>query len=173
MRKQRSASAIGFTSHDIYRLEKGLKAAVDKRYYQRLQSVLAVAEGMAATQVCKLTGSSLKSIYNYVNAYLSIHQLTSLCEAPRCGRPVTAPAISDKRIRNALQRNPLQLGYRTTSWSVAVLADYLNRKYSCSIGVDTLRRRMKAMGLRFKRPRYVYVEKDPNRTQKKGRSSGS
>jgi len=173
MRKQRSASAIGFSPHDINQLKKGLKAAVDKRYYQRLQSVLAVAEGLAATQVCKLTGSSLKSIYNYVNAYLSTHQLVSLCEAPRCGRPVTAPAISDKRIKNALQHNPLKLGYSTASWSVAVLADYLNRRYSCSIGVDTLRRRMKAMGLRFKRPRYVYVEKDPNRVQKKGQSSGS
>jgi len=153
MRKQRSSSAIGFTRHAIQRLNKGLKAAVDKRYYQRVQCVLAVAAGMAAAKVCKLTGSSLKSVYNYVNAYLSTHQLYSLCEAPRSGRPVTAIAVSDKRIKNALQCNPLQLGYRTTSWTVAALADYLNKKHSCFIGVDTLRRRMKAMGLRFKRPR--------------------
>lgn len=79
MRKQRSSSAIGFTRHDIQRLNKGLKAAVDKRYYQRVQCVLAVAAGMAAAKVCKLTGSSLKSVYNYVNAYLSTHQLYSLC----------------------------------------------------------------------------------------------
>jgi len=145
-----------------------MKVAADKRYYLRLQVVLAIAQGMAATKICELTGSSLKSIYNYVNCYLSTHQVTSLWDAPRCGRPASASAITDSRIKHALQHNPLKLGYSTTGWTVAVLADYLNKKYHCSISRSTLRRRMKAMGLRYKRPRYVYVENDPNRAQKKG-----
>lgn len=173
MRKQVSPSALGFTHHDKRRLRKAMQAAQDKRYYQRLQSVLAIAEGMAANDVCNLTGSSLKSIYNHVNTYLSTHQTASLCDAPRSGRPLTAPTITDSKIKNALLYNPLTLGYKATSWTVALLADYLNKKYHCSIEIATLRRRMKQMGLRFKRPRYVYVEKDPNRAQKKGQLSES
>ena len=150
-----------------------MKAAKDKRYYLRLQAVLAIAEGMSVRMICELTGSSTKSIYNYVNRYLSTHQVSSLCDAPRAGRPLSAIAITDKRIRNALLLHPVKLGYRVTSWTVAALADYLNKKYQCCIGAYTLRRRMQQMGLRFKRPRYVYVEKDPNRAQKKGLSSES
>lgn len=173
MRKQKTPSALGFTHHDIRRLRKEMKATENKRYYQRLQSVLAMAEGMSASKICELTGSSLKSIYNYVNAYLRTHQVASLCDDSRSGRPVSAPAITNSRIKSALLHHPLKLGYRANSWTVAVLAAYLNKKYQCSISIDTLRRRMKEMGLRFKRPRYVYVEKDPNRTQKKGLSSES
>lgn len=77
MRKQRLPSELGFTCQDIQQLKKEMKAAGDKRYYQRLQSVLAIAEGMSAVTVCELTGSSLKSIYNYVNSYLSTHQVAS------------------------------------------------------------------------------------------------
>ncbi len=43
----------------------------------------------------------------------------------------------------------------------------------CSISARTLRRRMKEIGLRCKRPRYVYSEKEPHRAQKKGRLSGN
>jgi hypothetical protein len=60
------------------------------------------------------------------------------------------------------------LGYHTTVWTVKVLAQHLSLSYGCEIRPFTLYRRMKAMGLRSKRPRYVYSEKDPNRTQKKG-----
>jgi len=173
MRKQKTPSELGFTHHDIRRLRKEMKVTKNKRYYQRLHCVLAMAEGMSASKICELSGSSLKSIYNYVNAYLSTHQVASLCDVPRTGRPISAPAITDIRIKNALLHHPLKLGYRATSWTVAVLATYLNKKYQCTISVDTLRRRMKEMGLRFKRPRYVYAEKDPNRAQKKGLSSES
>ena len=168
MRKQKTPSELGFTHHDIRRLRHEMKVTENKRYYQRLQSVLAIAEGMSTSKICELTGSSLKSIYNYVNCYLSTHQVASLLDEPRSGRPITAPAITNSRIKNALLLHPLKLGYRATSWTVAVLAKHLTEKYKCPISIDTLRRRMKEMGLRFKRPRYVYVEKDPNRAQKKG-----
>jgi transposase len=51
---------------------------------------------------------------------------------------------------------------------VALLAQHLGRKYSCPITARTLRRRMHDLGLCWKRPRYVYADKDPHRAQKKG-----
>jgi hypothetical protein len=54
---------------------------------------------------------------------------------------------------------------------VALLAGHLERRYGCPITARTLRRRMKAMGLRWKRPRYVFSEKAPHLPQKKERLS--
>jgi hypothetical protein len=82
---------------------------------------------------------------------------------------MTAPRITAAHILQHLRGNPLQLGYRTTVWSVKLLAAHLSRQYDCPISPYTLRRRMKAMGLRCKRPRYFYEEKAPHRAQKKGR----
>jgi transposase len=89
-------------------------------------------------------------------------------DAPRSGRPRSAPNITDKRIVAELKRNPLKLGYNTTVWTVEIVARHLSQRYGCEIRPFTLYRRMKAMGLRCKRPRYVYWEKDPHRAQKKG-----
>jgi len=61
------------------------------------------------------------------------------------------------------------LGYNTTGWTVALLAQHLSQKYRCAISERTLRRRLRCLGLRWKRPRYAYATKDPHRAQKKER----
>jgi transposase len=116
---------------------------------------------------------SLQTVYNWLSRYLGRHQVAALEEAPRSGRPPIAKQITKARILRELRRNPLRLGYPTTVWTVELLAHRLSERYQCTISSDTLRRRMRQIGLRCKRPRYFYEEKDPHRAQKKGRLSAS
>ena len=173
MRQQKSPAEFGFNHYDQGRLQKALKTLKDKRTFLRLKAVLLVAQGMRIISVAKLLDKSFQVIYRWVTIYLKHHQTESLYDAPKSGRPISAPGITDKRILRELHRNPLLLGYNTTVWTVAVLAHHLSIGYGCDIAPFTLYRRMKAMGLRCKHPRYVYSEKDPNRAQKKGRLSES
>ncbi len=48
MREQKTPAALGFTHHDTKRRGKAMKKVKDKHTYVRLQSVLSIAEGMAA-----------------------------------------------------------------------------------------------------------------------------
>jgi transposase len=80
-------------------------------------------------------------------------------------RPPTASARS--RYSSNLGSPPSDWGYSTHIWTVALLAGHLERRYGCPISPRTLRRRMRAMGLRWKRPRYVFSEKAPHLPQKK------
>lgn len=171
MRKQKSPEAFGFDRYDKGRLRRALSAITDSRLYIRLKAVLLVAEGMLVTQVARLFDKSRCTVYNWTAQYLQHHRAEALLDAPRSGRPRSASAVTEKRILQALRRNPLQLGYRTTVWTVEALARYLSHRYGEPISAFTLYRRMKAMGLCSKRPRYVYSEKDPHRAQKKGLSS--
>jgi transposase len=173
MRKQKSAEAFGFSYHDRRRLGHALTAAMVSRVYVRLKAVLLVAEGMQVTEVAKLFDKSRCIIYSWIAAYLKAHRCDALQDAPRSGRPLSAPGITDKRILGELKRSPLKLGYNTNVWTVEVLARQLSLRYGCDIRPFTLYRRMKALGLRSKRPRYVYAEKDPHRAQKKGPSCES
>jgi transposase len=168
MRKQKSSSAFGFDRYDKGRLERALAKATDTRLYIRLKAVLLIAQGMQVSEVAKLFDKSRRIVYLWVATYLKEHQPLSLEEGTRSGRPLAAPGITDTRILKELKRNPLKLGYQTTVWTVEVLARHLSCRYGCEIRPFTLYRRMKAMGLRSKRPRYVYSEKDPHRAQKKG-----
>lgn len=83
-------------------------------------------------------------------------------------RPAAAGQVSDELIMEQLQHNPLQLGYHAGTWTVALLAKHLKLCCGLDITEHTLRRRMKQMGLRFKRPRYVYSEKRSQQGAKKG-----
>lgn len=173
MRKAKSPAELGFNRYDAPRLKKALKSTGDKRTFQRVQAVLLVAQGRTTKEVAEIAGVSLQTVYNWLSCYLERHQVSTLEEAPRSGRPTTAKRITAARLLRELQRNPLRLGYRTTVWTVVLLADRLNQLYQCTISPDTLRRRMKQIGLRCKRPRYFYEEKDPHRAQKKGQLSAS
>jgi transposase len=171
VRRPRSVKELGFSGYDIARLRRGLRKAKDKRVYQRVQGVLLVALGRGVSEVAEVSGVSEKAVYGWIGRYLSKHRIESLEDAPRSGRPSVAAKITPVRIVGELRRNPLHLGYRTTVWTVSLLARHLSQRYGCSISTYTLRRRMKSLGLSCRRPRYFYEEKDPHRTQKKGLSS--
>ena len=173
MRISKSPAELGFNRYDVPRLKKALKAVSDKRPFRRLQAVLLVAQGHLINEVSQTIEVSVQSIYHWIGSYLQNHRVESLYEVPRSGRPLAGKSITAKRLQQELGRNPLRLGYRTTVWTVALLARQLNRRYDCSISPRTLYRRMRQMGLCSKRPRYVYSEKDPHRAQKKGPSSGN
>jgi transposase len=168
MRIQKSPKEFGFDRYDKGRLQRGLKRVVDKRTFIRLKAVLLVAQGEPVLSVAKLFEKSFQVIYSWIGVYLKQHKAASLFDAPRSGRPLVAPAITEKPILRELKRNPLKLGYNTTVWTVALLAQQLKNRYGQDIHPFTLYRRMKQIGLHSKRPRYVYEEKDPNRRQKKG-----
>ena len=168
MRKSLSPRELGFNPWDRRRLSQASRHAAEARILRRLQAVLLVAEGHSFAEAAHLTGFSLRTVYHLVARYLHAHQPQDLHDEARAGRPPVAPALTSARILRELHRAPLKLGYRTNVWTVKLLATHLNQLYDCSISPRTLYRRMRQMGLRCKRPRYVYSEKDPHRAQKKG-----
>ena len=173
MRKQKSASAFGFDRYDKGRLSRALAKATNARLYVRLKAVLLVLQGMSVAAVAKFFDKGRRTVYHCITIYLKEHQVRSLEEGARSGRPRSAPDITNEYILAELKGNPLHLGYPTTVWTVEILARHLSKCSGCEIRPFTLYRRMKAMGLRCKRPRYVYSDKDPHRAQKKGRLSES
>jgi len=145
-----------------------LVRATDLRFFRRVQAVLLLARGLSIPEAAQITAAKPNAVYRWLRLYLRTHPADSLRDAPRPGRPRVASRFIDARIVREFRRDPLRLGYNTTGWTVALLAKHLGRKYACPISVRTLRRRMRDLGLRWQRPRYVYADKDPHRAQKKG-----
>jgi len=100
--------------------------------------------------------------------YLRTHRPDSVHDASRSGRPRVARTITDARMVRELRRDPMRLGDNATGWTVSLLADRLQGRYGCALSARTRRRRLRDLDLRWKRPRYIYATKDPNRAQKKG-----
>jgi transposase len=158
-----------FNGTDVRRLRRALGDATELRWFKRLQAVLLVAEGRSPRQAAALVGQPRWSVYHWIKRYRRRRRPQDLSDRPRCGRPCVARSITSARVRRELSRDPLALGYMCTEWTVPLLARHLRRAYRCFISPRTLRRRLKAMGLAWKRPRYVYHPADPHRGQKRGR----
>jgi transposase len=173
MRTAKGPTELGFTRYDRPRLEKALRGATEARDFRRLQAVLLIARGRPIAEVAEITCVSKRSVYVWLRRYLRRHQVEDLTERPRSGRPTSAEAITDDRIRRKLAESPMTLGYSTTTWTVRTLANHMSRTYDCQITEQALRRRMRDMGLCWKRPRYTFSTKDPHRAQKKGLSCGA
>src|SRR5262245_46588450 len=108
-------------------------SAADVRRYRRLQAVFLVALGWAVQEVAQLTTARPWAVYAWLRRYLRTHQPDSLRDAPRSGCPRAAPRITDARIVREWRRDPLRLGYNTTGWTVALLAQHLSQTYDCPI----------------------------------------
>jgi transposase len=172
MRRAQEPSERGFTGHDRQRLRRKLKQAADARTFRRIQAVLLTAEGMPVADVARITASSQSAVYQWVAWYLREHKVEVLTDLPRSGRPPAAERITDARIKRELNRDPLRLGYNALDWTAPLLATHLSTRYDTAISTHTLRRRMRRMGLRWKRPRHAFTGKDPNRAQKKAHLFG-
>lgn len=168
MRKAKSPSERGFDRYDKRRLTRALHHVADARTYRRVQAILLVAQGRTVAEVAQITGAQPWSIYAWVRAYLQTHRPDRMGDAARPGRPRVAEMLTEARLVREFRRDPMHLGYNATGWTVALLADRLQKKYGVAISRRTLRRRMRDVDLRWKRPRHVYATKDPNRAQKKG-----
>jgi transposase len=158
-----------FTARDRRRLADALKLTREARHYKRLQAVLLVAGGKSVNEVARLTGATRQSVYNWARRYAGRRRADALRDTARAGRPRAASDLTDERVLEELRRDPLALGYSTQVWTVALLARHLSGRCGCAVTPRTLRRRMRAAGLRWKRPRYVLTGRDEHAPQKKGR----
>ena len=170
MRTARTPDTVGFDRYDRQRLARAFARATDLRHARRVQGVLLVARGFPVPDAARIAGAKPDAVYRWVRRYLRRHDPDCLRDAARAGRPRAAGRITAARIARELRRDPLRLGYNTTGWTVELLAEHLGRLYDCPITPRTLRRRMRDLGLRWKRPRYVFADRDPHRAQKKGGS---
>lgn len=173
MRRAKNPTERGFDPYDERRLSRALHDVRDVRTYRRIQALWLVAQGRGVQEAAEIAGVKPWAVYAWIRTYLQTHDPDRLRDAPRPGRPRAAPAITDKRIVQEFGRDPMRLGYNSTGWTVSLLADHLRQKYGGSLSVRTLRRRMHDLTLCWKRPRYTYANKDPNRTQKKGALSAA
>jgi transposase len=165
------AAGYVFTHHDRRRLRAALRRVRDVRHYRRLQAVLLVAEGHGIGAAAALLKVSRRWMTKAVARYRARRCPQDLAEAKRSGRPRVAPGLSAERLTVVLRADPLALGYAATGWTAPLLAAHLRRlNGNESLSVRTLRRRLHAARLAWKRPRYVFGQKEPHRAQKKGRS---
>jgi transposase len=154
---------------DRQRLAAALAGAREARVYRRLEALLLVAEGHAVAEAARHCRVNRSSVHRWLVQYRAGHEVTAVRDRPRSGRPRLHRPLTPQRLMAALARDPRRCGYQATTWTVPLLAHDLAAK-GLAVSPRTLRRRLHEAGFRWKRPRYVYVQRAAHLAQKKGGS---
>ena len=156
---------------DRQRLLRALARTRDARLYRRLHALAAIADGASVAAAARHARVERSTVHRWIERYLAERSPLALADAGRSGRPRTAVALTEERLRHLLTSNPRQFGHEANTWTVPLLTTHL-RAQGLLVSARTLRRRLRAARFRWKRPRYVYGERAAHAGAKKGGSFG-
>lgn len=140
----------------------------------RAQALLWLAEGQPVEEVAELLHVSRQSVYNWVDRFRKREGLdlrARLLDAPRSGRPPTASGIIDPLIAKVIDRDPRDLGYRSTNWTAALLGRYLKRTHGIGVSRRGVGLAIDRLRIRWKRPRHELALRSKTWRQSKGGSN--
>ncbi len=138
------------------------------RNWRRMRAIELLAEGRRPEAVAAALGCARASVYAWAKAWREMG-LSGLQEGPRSGRKRSLERRAELLLEELLaEGNPQSRGYRSSSWTVPLLRSEL-AKAGYVVSERTVRRTLKRLGFRWKRPKYVLGRPDPDHESKKGR----
>lgn len=160
--------------HERLKLEQLLAHAQDSRTVLRAYALLWLDDGEPISEVAARLSVSRQSVYNWRSRWSETSQdkadlISRLSDAPRSGRPVTA---TDKKVAelidSVIESDPRELQYRSTVWTAPLLAQYLSDFHQIEVSDESIRRVIKRLRFRWKRPRHSLALRSRTWRQAKG-----
>jgi transposase len=147
-------------------LERSAAAARRTRTWKRYQALLLLADGQTIAQVSTALTCGQSTIYRWVARWRTAG-VRSLAEGPHPGRAHRLEPPAEARLQALLGSDPQTYGSHATGWTVPLLLGELAR-HGWVVADRTLRRTLKRLGYRWKRPQYVLGRPDPAYAEKRG-----
>jgi transposase len=147
------------------RLQRQLRSTRDVRLYRRTLAILELDRGRSARDAALSLGVQPRTVYYWAEAYLRDRDPSSLCDAPRPGRPTLWTEGLERRLSEAMDQSPQEHGYPSVDWTVPLLLEHLGGYCDEPLSDETIRRRLHQLGFVWKRSRYV-LDPDPELEKK-------
>ena len=150
-------------------LQSIVATAVDARQAMRALALLALADGERPVAVARRLQVTRATIYEWVKRWRQRPQSPAerLADRPRSGRPPTVHSALSEQLPSLMDTKPAAFGYRQSEWTVELLRAHLaDRNLRASDG--SVRRELRAMGYRWKRPRLALRRRSATWRQAKG-----
>ncbi len=162
---------MGLMLNPTERTQLAEAASKEKRVrtWRRMRAIELLAEGMRPEAVAEALGCcSRASVYAWAKAWRE-RGLSGLREGERPGRKRSLEGQAEELLEELLEEgDPQRRGYRSSGWTVPLLKSEL-AKSGYVVSERTVRRTLKRLGFRWKRPKYVLGRPDPDHKSKKGR----
>ena len=147
------------------------RSSSNAREVRRAQALVWLHAGESIAQVAHRLGLSRQGIYQWAERYRSRRRgpvRARVRDRPHPGRPSHKLKLVVRVIRPLLSRDPRRYGYRARLWTVPLWCRYVERRTGTKVSPHTVRRGLRILRQRYKRPRYVQSRRSPTWRQAKG-----
>ena len=134
------------------RLERGLAKSREPKFRDRCRAVLWSEEGRSMGEVAGLLRVHVSTVWRWFADYRRFGIKGLEVEKP-AGRARLIDEDGEAALEEALRHNPRDLGYVFTRWTLPTLIEYLYERVHVRVSIDTVRRALRRLGYRFKRPK--------------------
>jgi len=169
--------AVGtLTARERKVLRTVVSSTRDAKPLRQAQALLALDAGEKAKRVAQRVGINRSTVFQWRREFTDRRGepvANRLGDRPRSGRPRTVRDAATKHLSALMDESPQEFGYRHTVWTVPLLRSHLARVEDVQVSVTTLRRTLRDLGYRWKRPRYVLSRRSKTWRQSKGGSSAA
>ena len=164
-------AVISLTTTQRQQLQHLARRGRDARVVRRAHGLLWLDQGEPPIAVARRLGVTRESIYAWARRLRleSTRPLAQmLTDRPRSGRPREKRHAVQELVQQVMDIHPSQYGYQAEGWTSALRQHHSKATQDMEVSDATVRRCLKGMGYRWKRPRYVLARRDPHWRQAKG-----
>jgi transposase len=141
------------------------------RETKRAQALLWLYDGEPVGTVASELGVNRRTIERWMRRYRDRPEATVLeriGEGQHTGRPPKELHLARRVIQRVWERDPRRYGFRALVWTVPMLRCLIHCRTNKWIGQATVRRALRSLHHRYKRPRLVLARRSPTWRQSKG-----
>ena len=143
----------------------------DARMVRRAQGLLWLDQGEHPIAIAHRLGVTRVAVYSWARRLRGMVDRPlsqGLREQPRSGCPRRKRHAVEELVEQVMDARPSEYGYQAEGWTATLIRYHLQAKQAIEVSETTVRRCLKGMGYRWKRPRYVLARRDPFWRQAKG-----
>ena len=149
---------------EIRELQAAMKATSDRRMFERYQAVKLVREGRTRKEAAGIIGRSEHTVGKYVVAYEE-NGMQGLCRKIASGRPIRLSETQRQELLDIVAcQTPEEAGFPArANWTLALVAELVERKWGESYTLKGISRLLHSLGLSPTRPTYTLEKADPEK----------
>jgi len=152
-------------------LQQIARTSPDARQVRRAQALLWLDSGNSFGAVAQRLGVHRRTLHRWRVRYedrAAEPVAERVQEQPRRGRPPRQLHLARKVIGRVWPRDPRRYGYRALVWTVPMLRCEIRRQTGQVVAARTVRRALRGLRYRYKRPRLVLARRLATWRQAKG-----
>jgi transposase len=153
----------------LKRLQALYDTAKCPRLRRRAQTVLLFHAKYRVTEIARITRQSCHTVRRWLHRFAA-GSCSELLEAPRPGRPPEITPAIELFLREAVLKSPRTFGVRRPTWTTAVLATVVKRRFQRAVSAECIRQHLHRVDGVCRRPTWTVkhlARQQPGYAQKK------